>query len=55
MLKLLIALMNEAYSKVRGNFLAQWRYEQTSVILDEVSNLAKRPEVPAYVHVLKPA
>jgi len=53
MLNLLIALMNDSYGKIQKNYIAQWRYEQTRVILDEVDQFYVDTTIPSYIHVLQ--
>jgi hypothetical protein len=54
MLNLLIAIMSDAYGKIRDNGLAQWRYEQATIILEENRSAPNGPYQP-YVHVLRPS
>lgn len=54
MLNLLIALMGDAFAKVRSEGLAIWRKEQASIIIEEsffFTDTAKT--VPPYLHILK--
>lgn len=54
MLNLLIALMSDAYGKIRDNGLAQWRFEQATIILEE-NRSAPVGRYKPYVHVLRQA
>ena len=53
MLNLLIALMGDAFAKVRSQGLAVWRQEQASIIIEEAFLLPKTLVTPPYLHVLK--
>ena len=54
MLNLLIALMGDAFAKVRSQGLAIWRKEQASIIIEESFLIHVKPEeIPPYIHVLK--
>lgn len=50
MLNLLIALMNDAFGRVREKGLAQWRLEQGGIILSDT--MIKEKEVEPYIYVL---
>lgn len=61
MLNLLIALMNDGYTKIRDRYMAQWRLEQAKLIIEEACLLPKSPEdcfgnptfTPKYIHLLQ--
>jgi hypothetical protein len=51
MLNLLIALMSDSYATVTEKGLAQWRWEQASIILEDTNT--QNEKVPPYLHVLQ--
>jgi hypothetical protein len=54
MLNLLIALMGDAFSKVRELGLAVWRREQAAIIIEESFLLqVHNSYIPEYLHILK--
>jgi transient receptor potential cation channel subfamily V protein 6 len=55
MLNILIALMGDAFAKVREKGEAIWRKEQAAIILEEAFLLPQRiiDDVPSHLHVLK--
>lgn len=53
MLNILITLMGESFSKVRGKGEAQWRLEQASIIIDQQFLLSEKITIPPFLHVLK--
>jgi hypothetical protein len=51
LLNLLIALMGNSYSVVQEKGNAQWRLEQTQVVLDHASQLTEDVKTHSMVHV----
>jgi hypothetical protein len=52
MLNLLIALMGNTFAQVSAKGLAQWRREQTSIILDELFLVEQTLTVPSFLYVI---
>jgi hypothetical protein len=52
MLNLLIALMGNTFAQVSAKGLAQWRQEQTSIILDELFLVEDTLVVPPFLYVI---